>query len=191
MIKKVATHNGKFHADDVFAVATLSLVFASEIQVCRTRDEVTIATADIVVDVLPDRNFSGTVTRVLHEANIQKNTLEVKVAIENPEPQIRPEMLARVRFLGKLDPGSDTSKEADRLFGPENAFKSSGGSSLAWVISDFDGKYGFVAPRSVKLGHIRKDGWVDVLEGLQPGDLVITRSSSELKNGTKVLVVSE
>jgi multidrug resistance efflux pump len=40
--------------------------------------------ADIVVDVLPDRNFSGTVTRVLHEANIQKNTLEVKVAIENP-----------------------------------------------------------------------------------------------------------
>ena len=147
--------------------------------------------ADIVVDVLPDRNFSGTVTRVLHEANIQKNTLEVKVAIENPEPQIRPEMLARVRFLGKLDPGSDTSKEADRLFGPENAFKSSGGSSVAWVISDFDGKYGFVAPRSVKLGHIRKDGWVDVLEGLQPGDLVITRSPSELKNGKKVLVMSE
>ncbi len=47
------------------------------------------------------------------------------MAIENPEPQIRPEMLARVRFMGKLDPDSDTGKEADRLFGPENAFKSS------------------------------------------------------------------
>jgi uncharacterized UPF0160 family protein len=50
-MKKVATHNGKFHADEVFALATLKLAYASGIEVCRTRDEVVIATADYVVDV--------------------------------------------------------------------------------------------------------------------------------------------
>lgn len=51
MIKKVVTHNGTFHADDVFAIATLSLTFAHEMEVCRSRDAVTIATADMAVDV--------------------------------------------------------------------------------------------------------------------------------------------
>ena len=46
-------------------------------------------TAEVVVDVLSDRVFSGTVTRVLHEANIQKNTLEVKVALTDPAPELR------------------------------------------------------------------------------------------------------
>jgi uncharacterized UPF0160 family protein len=50
----VATHNGKFHADDVFAVATLSLWADKErrkITVVRTRDPVIINKADIAVDV--------------------------------------------------------------------------------------------------------------------------------------------
>lgn len=50
----IATHNGGYHADDVFAVATLSLVLerrGKEFQVVRTRDESVIHQADIVVDV--------------------------------------------------------------------------------------------------------------------------------------------
>lgn len=51
-MKKVITHSGSFHADDVFAVATLQLHFGVEnIEVVRTRDEAIIATGDIVVDV--------------------------------------------------------------------------------------------------------------------------------------------
>lgn len=49
-MKTVATHNNGFHADDVFAVATLELVFG-ELKVLRTRDEELIKNADIVVDV--------------------------------------------------------------------------------------------------------------------------------------------
>ena len=48
----VATHNGSFHTDDVFAVASLSLAFSNEgLQVVRTRDQEVIKSADIVVDV--------------------------------------------------------------------------------------------------------------------------------------------
>ena len=48
--KIVVTHNGKFHADDVFSIATLQLVY-SDLTLIRTRDAQQIADADIVVDV--------------------------------------------------------------------------------------------------------------------------------------------
>ena len=46
----VATHPGSFHADDVFAVATLGLALGS-FDVVRTRDEAVQAEADVRVDV--------------------------------------------------------------------------------------------------------------------------------------------
>lgn len=47
--KLVATHDGVFHADDVFAVAALKRVFA--INLVRTRDPEKLKTADLCVDV--------------------------------------------------------------------------------------------------------------------------------------------
>jgi uncharacterized UPF0160 family protein len=47
---KVATHPGNFHADDVFAVATLGLAHGA-LEIVRTRDEAVIAAADARVDV--------------------------------------------------------------------------------------------------------------------------------------------
>lgn len=52
--KKIVTHCGSFHADDIFACATLSLYFKKNKQkysVTRTRDEQVIAEADYVFDV--------------------------------------------------------------------------------------------------------------------------------------------
>ncbi len=51
-MQKVVTHSGSFHADDVFAVATLQLLYGVEnIEVIRTRDEEIIKNGDIVLDV--------------------------------------------------------------------------------------------------------------------------------------------
>jgi uncharacterized UPF0160 family protein len=49
-MKRLVTHNGKFHADDVFATAVLRKVF-KEVEVIRSRDDVVIASGDIVYDV--------------------------------------------------------------------------------------------------------------------------------------------
>lgn len=46
----IATHSGKFHADDVWAVATLNILFPG-CALVRTRDEKKIGTADFAVDV--------------------------------------------------------------------------------------------------------------------------------------------
>ncbi len=48
---KVAVHSGKFHADDVFAVAILSLYLKKPIKIIRTRDPKVWADADYVFDV--------------------------------------------------------------------------------------------------------------------------------------------
>lgn len=47
---KIVTHNSTYHADDVFAVATLMLL-EPDAEVVRTRDKNTIISADYVVDV--------------------------------------------------------------------------------------------------------------------------------------------
>ncbi|MDQ6977568.1 MAG: MYG1 family protein, partial [Ghiorsea sp.] len=46
----IVTHNGNFHADDVFSIAVFKHIFPS-FELIRTRDLTLIAKADIVVDV--------------------------------------------------------------------------------------------------------------------------------------------
>ena len=48
--KTIATHNGNFHADDVFSIAAFKSIFPS-FKLIRTRDVELIAKADIVIDV--------------------------------------------------------------------------------------------------------------------------------------------
>src|SRR3712207_1683731 len=50
MALKVATHPGNFHADDVFAVAVLSLA-EGPLEIVRTRDAEALDAADARVDV--------------------------------------------------------------------------------------------------------------------------------------------
>lgn len=49
-INKIATHNGAFHADDVFAVATLKMLYPHA-EVIRTRNPEIYKNCDIVVDL--------------------------------------------------------------------------------------------------------------------------------------------
>jgi uncharacterized UPF0160 family protein len=48
--KTIATHNGNFHADDVFSIAALKTIFPS-FTLIRTRDLELISKADVVIDV--------------------------------------------------------------------------------------------------------------------------------------------
>lgn len=51
---RIVTHSGGYHADDVFAVATLALALeqdGAEYEVIRSRDDEVIASGDVVVDV--------------------------------------------------------------------------------------------------------------------------------------------
>ncbi len=49
--KILITHNGTFHADEIFSTAVLSILLESNIKVIRTRDENIIKTGDYIYDV--------------------------------------------------------------------------------------------------------------------------------------------
>lgn len=49
-MKRMAVHNGIFHADDVFGVALMQSIY-NDLEIIRTRDEELLKTCDIVSDV--------------------------------------------------------------------------------------------------------------------------------------------
>lgn len=154
--------------------------------------------AKIVVDVLPDREFDGVVTRITHEADLQKNTLQVKVSILNPSHHLKPEMLARVKINaesvdhGAAAPASwDSHISAGRvLFAPQAGIaRHSGGEVSAWVVVDRRDQRGTLRLRPVSLGALSDGAWVEVREGLRPGDLLAVSDADRIGDGKRVRIV--
>ncbi|MFC1765135.1 efflux RND transporter periplasmic adaptor subunit [Planctomycetota bacterium] len=142
--------------------------------------------AEITVDVLPEIRFTGRVTRMVHEADIQKNTLEVKVAIHNPTHELKPEMLARVKFLGQQVGNAEATTR--RVFVPEKLLQQrSQGTAQVWLITAGSR----ATMRDITLGTQQLDGWVETLSGLNPGDTLVAESLKELKEGQRVRPIGE
>jgi multidrug efflux pump subunit AcrA (membrane-fusion protein) len=150
--------------------------------------------AQVVVGVLPDRTFSGHVTRVVNEADIQKNTLQVKVAIEGPSPELKPEMLARVRFVGNAKAASTQPSDAhaaasgQTVYAPLALVHRHGSEATLWVV---DAARSVAVHKSVALGRHQQDGWVAVTAGLAPGDQIIAADEHDLTDGQRIRVERE
>ncbi len=50
-LKKIITHSGNFHTDEVFACAALSILNDGNVEIVRSRDSLVLVTGDYVVDV--------------------------------------------------------------------------------------------------------------------------------------------
>ncbi|UCG31670.1 MAG: efflux RND transporter periplasmic adaptor subunit [Phycisphaerales bacterium] len=143
--------------------------------------------AEVIVDVLPDRIYRGYVSRVVHEADVQKNTLQVKVAIEDPSPEIKPEMLARARFL--TSNRSQDEPALQRVFVREDLLeRETDGVARVWVA---DQARNVAVLRSVVPGRVGSDGWIQVKDGLQPGDRLIADAPGDLRDGKRIRIVGE
>jgi len=150
-------------------------------------------TAEITAEVLPNRTLRGRITRILGEANLQKNTLQVKVAIDDPPPALRPEMLARVRFFGSGEAVATTSASPSTaatpaLFVPTSALINRNGTTAQIWIADRRARAPVATLRTVTLGPATHDGWTETTAGLHPGDLVITSDPTPLHAGARIRI---
>jgi multidrug efflux pump subunit AcrA (membrane-fusion protein) len=132
----------------------------------------------------------GTVLFVSSEANIQKNTLQVKVAIDAANEILKPEMLVEVSFLSpKQDAeGAKTAGDA-RLYVPQQVVQQDQGQSFLWIADQAD-----QAARKlpVTLGHAAHGGLIEVSgSGLNASSRVIARGHEDLEDGQRIRVVSE
>ncbi len=143
---------------------------------------------EMTTDLLADVTLRGSVTRVTGEADLQRNTLQVKASIENPDPRLRPEMLVRGKFFAPPASSENprtASSAPGRLahFVPEEALADDG---RLWVVSPEE----TAEVRSVEVGREKRDGHVLVRSGIRAGERVILPPHETLTPGARVRVIS-
>lgn len=153
--------------------------------------------AVITSDFLPNTEFRGVVSRIVGAANLQRNTLQAKVRVMDPDPRLRPEMLCRVKFMEGAKTGSpgdpspaglpaapDRSDASRAVMVPEQAVIQEGESrAMLWVVAR-DGVS--ASRREIKTGTFKREGHVAVASGVLPGELVILPPHHELSEGRRV-----
>lgn len=122
--------------------------------------------------------------------DLQKNTLDVKVAVKDPPSDLKPDMLTRVTFLAAPDPTSENaSSERLRLLVPAQLVESREGVSRLWVADQATGQ---ARARTVKVGQQASRGdLVEVLEGLTEWDKLIVGGRDGLADGVRIVVTGE
>jgi len=142
---------------------------------------------DMVSDLLPNRTFTGKVTRISGQADLQRNTLQAKVEILDPDLRLRPDMLVRAKFYsignGAVENKSNQSNPGRlSIFVSETALVSE---SEVWVVStDLTAE-----KRSIKLGEHSKENHRIVLDGLRSGESVILPPHDKLKQGARIKII--
>jgi RND family efflux transporter MFP subunit len=133
--------------------------------------------------------ISGKVLFVGSEANIQKNTLEVKVGLDTPSLMFKPEMLVDVTYLAPKAAGDVAEDSGEtRLYVPQQLIHQGEGGPFVWVADQSDG---VARKTAVTTGGAAAGGLVEVTEGLTIGSRVISRGSESLSDRKRIRVENE
>ena len=153
--------------------------------------------AEIVLDVLPGRTFRGEVIRMVHQADIAKNTVQAKVRIDDPAAELKPEMLARVRIVprtgggrgGEQGGGSGGPRASkDALWVQDRCIARGSEGASVLLVAALDQGRGVVERRAVEIAGASVDGWTEVRSGLRAGDLAIADPASAPSPGSRVRI---
>ncbi len=154
----------------------------SEAAALRIGQPVTLTT-----DLLPDTRLTGEVTRIVGEADLQRNTLQAKVRLHKPDPRLRPGMLVRAAFHpgSSSSPGNSTSNSSGQnlaIFVPvASLFDRSQQSAQVWAIENDRARL-----RTLTLGSDQREGHIQVIKGLRPGDQVVLPPFDTLKENRRI-----
>ncbi len=124
----------------------------------------------VKVMAYPKRVFKGKVSKIYETVDPNTHRVTIRSEIADPKDELRPGMLANfvIRVNGPVEataiPANGVVREAD-------------GTMTAWVTTD---RHRFVQ-RIIKTG-LRKDDRVQILDGLQRGELVVTDGAVFLSN---------
>ncbi|MBV7431201.1 MULTISPECIES: efflux RND transporter periplasmic adaptor subunit [unclassified Acidovorax] len=139
-------------------------------------------TAQVAFDALPGVRYAAVVQAINPQIDADGRAVAVRGCIDNRRLQLRPGMFARVTAV--------FSERADARVIPEEAVVPDGTSPYVLRIVEGKEPGSRVTRRTpVKLG-VRTPGFVEVVDGLATGDLVVTAGQQRIqKDGTVVRVV--
>ena len=130
------------------------------------------AVVTIVVDALGPTIRSATLAEILPSSDPATRTVIARVLLDNPGGALRPGMFARLRFAGR---GRNAVSVSDR------AIVRRGPLAGVFVVD----AHGFARLRFITVGESR-DGRVEALTGLEPGERVVAEPPAELADGRRV-----
>ncbi len=132
--------------------------------------------------------LEGEVLMTTSSANIQKNTVEVKVAILNPPDVVRPEMLVTAAFMSLPTTETPTVSESKHEIAVHRSLiEMDGDSAKLWIA----GAGGLAIHKTVRVGKTLKEDLVHILEGLEPTDKIISSDRSNLVDGQRITIRNE
>lgn len=134
----------------------------------------------VILEAAQGTKITGHVRQVWPTADRQKATVEIRIALDELPPILRPEMGALVIFLGKDEKPRPSSATPEKPTLAKKAVAVRGGASVAFLVEG-----GVVRLRRLELGADRGDV-VEVLSGLVGGERVVISPTAELVDGAPV-----
>jgi cobalt-zinc-cadmium efflux system membrane fusion protein len=127
-------------------------------------------TVTATLPALPDRTFTSTIAKIYPYVDPNLHRVTARAEIADPENVLTPGMLASV-VIQMQSPREFTALPANGVV------REGDGTMTAWVTTD----QRRFTQRIITPG-LRTDGWVQILNGLQPGEQVVTDGAIFLDN---------
>lgn len=133
-------------------------------------------------NAIPEKTFDATVTEVGVSATTFATTFPVTVRLDKPNKEIRPGMAAEVGFR------FETAGTQEHLVVPAVAVNEDLEGRHVFVLEPIEDGMAITKRQDVKIGELTSEG-LEILEGLQEGDLVVTAGVSKIVDGQKVKIL--
>jgi membrane fusion protein, multidrug efflux system len=126
---------------------------------------------DVAADAVPNETFKAAIVAIDPQVDENGRALRILATLDNQAMKLRPGMLARVRVSGP---------ERQAITIAESAIVPQGDKLVAYVVTD-----GNAMPVTVTIG-LRREGWVEIMSGLDAEQTVVTAGAARLGKGGPV-----
>ena len=133
-------------------------------------------TLQLTLDALPDRAYDGRVYAINPLIDANGRAIVIRAQVPNKDGRLRPGMFARVRLF--------TSGSKESIVVPEESLFPVGDDKYVYKVVDNKAQR-----QKIEIG-LRRDGKVEVLNGLVPTDVVVTAGVIKLREGAVVQVAN-
>jgi RND family efflux transporter MFP subunit len=139
---------------------------------------------DAVLDAYQDWHIPAHVITTIPTADRQKATVRVRIAFDQTDPRILPDMGVKVSFLRDEPTGAQAAQTTPRVLVPKAAVRTADGRKIVFVL-----KQDRVERRAVSVG-LEQGDQIEVVSGVTAGERVVVDGPQTLKDGDKVKIQS-
>jgi multidrug efflux pump subunit AcrA (membrane-fusion protein) len=135
-----------------------------------------------------EKPLHGKVLFISSQADIQKNTLQVKVELIDPSPLLKPDALVNATFLAPAVETAETEDAPVQLWVPVQLVHRDDAGSFVWVVDQSAGRVRRVAVQTIGSPH---EGMVEVSGELGVTSRLVAGDGAGLVDGQRIRVIGE